>query len=329
MKNRFQLNAFSINYLHSLKVDIFPLLAFGYLVLLTIAELLTTAFAPRGDQLVFSLLQIQYVVLLFVLCLHTAVEWETPNGRLLMTLTITPMVRLISLSLPLASFPIVYWFIFTSVPLFVAAVIIMHQLNIPYIRAKLSLKHVLGQIAIGLTGILIGYGEYLILKPEPFIAEFDWRLIIFPALVLLICTGYMEELVFRRMMQQVAVERLGYWRGIVYVAAIFAVLHIGYNSFADVIFVFIAGLAFGWFAEKTGSIVGVTFAHGLANIFLFLIMPFSGVEGPTFVIAPDLLLLLEESLLWLVLIIGSFGLMAMLMHSLSPGRMADRQPIQL
>jgi hypothetical protein len=40
------------------------------------------------------------------------------------------------------------------------------------------------------------------------------------------------------------------------------------------ILVFTVALLFGWVAEATWSLLGVTLAHGLTNIVLFLVMPF-------------------------------------------------------
>jgi len=159
---------------------------------------------------------------------------------------------------------------------------------------------------------LIGYLEYLILKPEPLIKTFTWAHWLGAALILLISTGFLEELIFRQMMQKTAVKRLGKLFGIVYVAAIFAVLHIGYSSFTDVLFVFAVGLFFGWAVDKTGSIVGVTLAHGLANITLFLIFPIWEIGDTQFMLSFDLWQLLEENAIWLMLLTIGFGFMRML-----------------
>jgi hypothetical protein len=100
-----------------------------------------------------------------------------------------------------------------------------------------------------------------------------------PILILMFSTGFIEELIFRGMMQRAATEALGRF-GLPYVAALFAVLHVGYLSVLDVVFVLIVGLFFGWVAARTHSIVGVTLSHGLTNIVLFLVMPLSPVFNP-------------------------------------------------
>lgn len=48
----------------------------------------------------------------------------------------------------------------------------------------------------------------------------------------------------------------------------------GFLSWIDVVFVFVVALFFGWVVKKTGSLFGVTLAHGITNIVLYLIIPF-------------------------------------------------------
>ena len=38
--------------------------------------------------------------------------------------------------------------------------------------------------------------------------------------------------------------------------------------------VIIVGAFFGWVSQKTGSLLGVTLAHGITNVLLYLVVPF-------------------------------------------------------
>jgi hypothetical protein len=98
-------------------------------------------------------------------------------------------------------------------------------------------------------------------------------------LTLLLATGFAEEFVFRGVLQKVSTDVLGD-RGLLLVAIIFAVLHVGYLSVSDVVFVFFVGLYFAWATVRTGSILGATVAHGITNILLFVVIPFLGVISP-------------------------------------------------
>ena len=93
------------------------------------------------------------------------------------------------------------------------------------------------------------------------------------SVILMVSTGFAEELIFRGVIQRASIQALGRF-GLLYVAILFAVLHIGYGSIPDLILVFTVALLFGWVAEATWSLLGVTLAHGLTNIVLFLVMPF-------------------------------------------------------
>jgi uncharacterized protein len=118
----------------------------------------------------------------------------------------------------------------------------------------------------------LGLVEYLILRPEP-LGGLPWETGLLPALSLAFFTGFPEELIFRGIMQTAARPLLGRWNW-PYVAAVFAALHIGYQSLIDVAFVFAVGLLYGWVFERTRSIIGVSIGHGVANGILFFVAPY-------------------------------------------------------
>jgi membrane protease YdiL (CAAX protease family) len=243
------------------------LTALGYLVALTVAELLTALIEPRVGLVLHG-------AVLMTLLLHTALTWGHPNHRFLLSLTFAPLIRLLSLSMPLSGFPLIYWYFIVSVPLFAAAVIALRTLGFSRVGIGLNLKALPLQVLVALTGMSLGYIEYRILQPAPLTRNLGWEETWLPALILLVCTGFAEELIFRGMMQEAATQVCGPVWGVLYVAALFAVLHVGYQSLPDVLFVFNVALFFGLAKTVTGSILGVSLAHGMTNILLFLTMPF-------------------------------------------------------
>ena len=187
---------------------------------------------------------------------------------------------MLNLSLPLVGIPQVYWYLIISVPLLVTAVMAVRNLGLSWASIGLNWGRVPFQLLIALSGLILGYIEYSILQPEPLAASLTWEEAAIPALILLVSTGFMEELVFRGVMQRVAVRRLGRF-GFIYVAAVFAILHIGHSSALDILFVFAVALFFGWVVVRTRSLLGVTLAHGLTNIMLFLVVPYSLALNPS------------------------------------------------
>ncbi|MFX1536196.1 MAG: lysostaphin resistance A-like protein [Promethearchaeota archaeon] len=137
----------------------------------------------------------------------------------------------------------------------------------------LNLNKLPYQFLIMLTGVPFGIAEYYILKPSPLVDSSTWEGMLLPALILIVCTGFVEELCFRGVMQLSAGEALGQW-GWIYIAVLFAAMHIGYLSIWDGIFVLAVGLFFGLMVNKTRSIIGVTLSHGITNVILYLVAPF-------------------------------------------------------
>jgi|GEM_PF-268894 len=241
-------------------------IALAYLAAIAIAEILTT-FAPPRTGLV------AHAAVLLGILIHAARVDGQKEQAFLVSLAFAPLIRVLSLSLPLADLPLLYWYPITSIPLFAAVLIAAPTLGFGRAALGLSLRRWGLQLVIGLSGIAFGVFEYWILQPEPLVSTFEWIDLLWPALILLVSTGLLEELIFRGLLQRAAIDFLGIW-GIGFVAILFAVLHTGYRSLLDVLFVGVVGLFFGWVVHRTRSLLGVTLAHGLTNIILFLVMPF-------------------------------------------------------
>jgi membrane protease YdiL (CAAX protease family) len=201
-------------------------------------------------------------------------------NRLLYSLALVPLIRIVSLTMPLGRFDEEYWFVAAGLPVFVGGAVVLANLGLGVREVGLRWPRsgLLRQLPIVLFGFALGFGEYHILRPEPLIEELTLRQFVVPALILLLFTGVLEELVFRGILQRTATRAFGSpGLAIAYVSLIFAVLHIGYRSATDFAFVFVIALLYGWVVRKTGSIIGVSVSHGVTNITLFLLMPFSPV----------------------------------------------------
>lgn len=53
------------------------------------------------------------------------------------------------------------------------------------------------QIVIASSGVFLGTIEYFILKPKPLIPVFSLEMVLFAGIILLVATGFAEELLFR------------------------------------------------------------------------------------------------------------------------------------
>ena len=66
----------------------------------------------------------------------------------------------------------------------------------------------------------------------------------------------------------------------VYVSTLFAIMHMGVHSWLDVAFVFGVAMFFAGVVKRTGSLFGVSLAHGITNVILFLVIPFTHPNTP-------------------------------------------------
>ncbi|MFC2020317.1 lysostaphin resistance A-like protein [Chloroflexota bacterium] len=240
--------------------------ALAYLLVITAAEVITVTIEPVWGIVI-------HILLLVVLVLHSALARNQAYQELLLSMALVPLIRILSLAMPLANIPQVWWYPIIYVPLLVAALQVIRLLGYRLGQIGLNVKRISTQLALALTGFVFGMAEYFILIEEaevtgPVLQE-TWLL---SAFLLLVCTGFVEELIFRGVLQRSAVQLFGWW-GIVYVSLLFAVVHWIHNSLLDIVYVFFVALFFGWAVKKTGSLFGVTLSHGIANIVLFLIAP--------------------------------------------------------
>jgi len=250
----------------------FGYLGFGvYLILyilgIAAAEAVTSFLNPQFGLVIHG-------GLLVLILLHASIGAEDEEQKFLFALALAPLIRLLSLSMPLLQFQFSYWYMVIGAPLLLSALLVLRLTGYKPSQVGLTLgKGLPLQIVVAFTGLGLGYLEYQILKPEPLVESFSLQNIWLPALILLVFTGFLEELIFRGLMQRAALATIKKL-GPLYISLLFAVLHIGYRSLTDFVFVFLVGLFFSLVVGRTRSILGVTLAHGITNIALFLIFPF-------------------------------------------------------
>lgn len=267
--------------------------AWVYLAVIAIAELLVNFVSPRTGFIL-------YIVLMFTLFWHSAVIWDSPLCKFLASLSLIPIIRIVGLSLPLTNISRIYWYLLVSIPLFVAVITALITLKLSVQAIGLTLSNILLQIVVGLLGLALGFITYQLVQPAPLIDGLSLRQIILAAVILLICTGFLEELIFRGILLHTARQNINRASG-VYIAILYAVLQMGNKSWTLVLLSFASALLFSWIVIRTRSIVGVAIAHGLTNIMFFLVMPTLSVSTAT-------ILLVIGMLLSLVLLLPLFAL---------------------
>jgi membrane protease YdiL (CAAX protease family) len=248
------------------------LLFWSTLLLIAVAEFMTAVVQSQVGVALHALL-----LLGLMICASLAPQEQ--DRQLALALVLMPMIRLLSLALPLPRLPQMVWYPVIAIPLLIATYLIVRQLGVSRRDLGLRLGVVPLQLALALGGMGIGALEYLILWPQPQSADFSWNVFLLSALSLVLFTGFSEELMFRALLQRLAQPALGRW-ALAYVSLLFGIMHIGYLSVTDVLFVSAVGLLFAQLGRWSGSIFGITLTHGVSNIMLFLILPRVAAQAP-------------------------------------------------
>ncbi len=199
---------------------------------------------------------------------------EDDFSDLLKCLTLAPLIRMLSTSMPVAPLEQIYWFMVINTPLFIIAFLLIRSQLLTKRRLGLRLGNLKIQVLIAMTGFFLGFIDYSLLKPSPMIASLTPEAFLIPAAIMLIFTGFSEELIFRGLIQTHAEKITGNLYGLIFASTLFALMHIGWKSPPDLLFVLGVGLFYGYVFQKTRSLTGITLSHGITNIMMFLVAPF-------------------------------------------------------
>lgn len=239
---------------------------FLYVIFISIGEITVSLINPIYGLIIHS------IILLSLLTL-ASLWYVNPSSNMFLSLSLAPLTRILSLSMPLTYFPKYSWYSVVGATVFAAALMVIRVSGLSLTDIGITMRKPLIQVGVALTGMPFGIMEYYILKPEPLATNLSTIQLILLAATLIFFTGFVEELVFRGIIQPCTIKAIGERAGLIGVTMLFASLHIGWLSIPDIIFVFSIGLFFAICTLKTGSLIGVSLSHGITNVTLFLIMP--------------------------------------------------------
>ncbi|NMX21967.1 hypothetical protein C5S30_05960 [ANME-1 cluster archaeon GoMg4] len=174
-------------------------IAITYLILVAGAELVTAGGAKY--DIAFAKYGIAFhAVILFALLIHSALilTADPEFSKLLMVLILAPLIRILSLSMPLTYLNYISWFAIVSIPVFIAMFTCMYIQHLKLRDVALTLpklKYLPLEFGVILFAVPFGILEYYVLKPG-IMVEPTFEALFTPTLILIVCTGFLEELGF-------------------------------------------------------------------------------------------------------------------------------------
>jgi len=241
------------------------------------AVLLTYMAAIAAGELITALADVRvgvtyHAVLLVVLLNHFLVASEMPHRQTLPILALLPLLRIVSLTMPFRPVPQLYWPALVGVPLLLAVGLTARLLRWPRAKLMMGRAAIPAQALIAANGVPLGAVAYLIYHPKLLVPSLSLGDLVIASLILVVFTGFLEELIFRGLLQQAANDALGPV-GTLAGSALFMSMYVSSLSPGYVLFVGLAGLFFGVCVNRTQSIWGVAAAHSLMAIGMLLVWP--------------------------------------------------------
>ena len=228
----------------------------SYIAALTIAEItLLTSGSAAGA--------LAHAIVLIALIAHYVAAPGVGYRRLLLALALPSLMRLVGLTVPIASTSPLIWIVAAGTPTLLAALLCARAIDaVPSALLRWPGRDIGGQLAIAAGGLMHGMLAYLVLRPTPIIAQLDPIGVTSTVIGLGLFAAFTEELIFRGIIQSVATETFSNPAGGVLVSTvIFTIMYLGSLSLPFIVLIFAIGLFFGWIVQESGSLWGVIGAH--------------------------------------------------------------------
>ena len=209
------------------------------------------------------------------------------NNRTYPALMLLPLFRLLNVAMPVFFHLTLYSYVLVYAPMFIPMYMILKERFITAEEAGLTFERFWFFLPVSISmGLALGWGEYMVIKPQMLVVDNDLQQMLILALTMIFFVGIVEEFVFRSSLQTVLQERIGLIGGLVLASVIFGFMHSGYHLTLELLYVILAGLAFGVLFWLSKSLPVVSLAHGVTNIAMFLIVPLRPEILPYLIIGP-------------------------------------------
>jgi uncharacterized protein len=214
-----------------------------------------------------------HLVVLLALVTHSSMRIPLQAATTLLALTLIPLLRIISFTMLTEHVPQIYWYALTGAPLLLSAAIIIRVCRIRVATLAVTQRTGTQQILIALSSLPLSASAYQIMKPQPLAQDHTLTSLVIACTLILVFTGFTEEIIFRGVIQKVMESSMGRL-GILYSALLYTLVYFGSQNPLYIGFMFVVGLFFGWCVYRTNSLSGVVVAHGLMVFGALYIWPY-------------------------------------------------------
>ena len=245
----------------------------AYIAAIAAAEAYLTFFSVLGGA-------IAYAILLVVMVNHAAFRLAVTEKSFrrdatsdpmhaVLALTFVPLIRLVSMSVPLDGTRDPYQYLIVGGPLLAGIAWAAWGVGLP--GAGFGLHSLPLQLAVAILGVPLAFAAYFVVVPNAAGGATSSRELAVSALSVTVA-AVVDEVVFRGFIQEACASLYGasapLWSTLVY-----AISYLGVRPLELVFVAVFLGLLFGWTVARTHSLLGVTISHVLVNVGLLVLLP--------------------------------------------------------
>ena len=197
-----------------------------------------------------------------------------PYRRLLPVLALVALIRTLSIAAVVPRLPQITWYALVGIPLLLGAALTIRLIDEPLEQLHLRIDQPALDASLAGLGVPLGLVGFFLLRPQPPISHPGLLGLIAEEVILLVTAAFVEELIFRGLLQAVVIETYGRQRlGVAYSAGVSAILYLGSGSIPYTIGVAGLGLLLGAVLLRGASLWGVTACHGIALVGMATLWP--------------------------------------------------------
>jgi len=210
-----------------------------------------------------------------VLLALIAVSLRQPGGpaqQLTLTMALVPLIRMLSLTLPAAIVPIVYWYLEIGLAAFEGIFLTMRRLDLTPRDVGLRSAPIREVVSVGLAGAVLGIPAYLIVGRVDLGQGGGLVGLAVASAVVIVFVGFLEELLFRGLIQTAGTQLFSRGGVIVSVGATVLMYSASLNP-RYVIFAALVATFFGLVARRSGSIAAPVAGHAALAWMQLVVLP--------------------------------------------------------
>jgi membrane protease YdiL (CAAX protease family) len=195
-----------------------------------------------------------------------------PAQQLTLTMALVPLIRMLSLTLPAAIVPIVYWYLEIGLAAFEGIFLTMRRLDLTPRDVGLRRAPIREVVSVGLAGAVLGIPAYLIVGPVDLGQGGGLVGLAVASAVVIVFVGFLEELLFRGLIQ-IAGTRLFSRGGVIVSVGATVLMYSASLNPRYVIFAALVATFFGLVARRSGSIAAPVAGHAALVWMQLVVLP--------------------------------------------------------